>query len=100
MEVMARLEANWSPQQISRCLKEEYPGQPEMQISHETIYLSLYVQGRGALRKELTKHLRRRHQIRQPQKREVPNRGKIKPMLHLTQPPPEPTHNTLPPHCK
>jgi transposase, IS30 family len=69
--VKALLKDDWSPQQISRFLKEEYPGQPEMQVSHETIYLSLYVQGRGALRKELTKHLRRRHRIRQPQKREA-----------------------------
>lgn len=68
-EVVARLEDDLSPEQISRSLKEEYPGQPEMQVSHETIYLSLFVQGRGLLRKELTKHLRRRHQIRQPQKK-------------------------------
>ena len=49
-EVVALLEANWSPQQISRSLKEEHPGEPSMQVSHETIYLSLYVQGRGLLR--------------------------------------------------
>ena len=98
VEVMARLEANWSPQQISRCLKEEYPGQPEMQISHETIYLSLYVQGRGALRKELTKHLRRRHQIRQPQKREATNRGKIKDMINISQRPAEAADRAVPGH--
>jgi IS30 family transposase len=84
-EVVTRLELNWSPQQISRFLKEEYPGKPEMQVSHETIYLSLYVQGRGALRKELTSHLRRRHQIRQPRKHEATNRGKIKDMINISQ---------------
>ncbi len=98
VEVMARLEANWSPQQISRFLKEEYPGQPQMQVSQETIYLSLYVQGRGALRKELTQHLRRRHQIRQPQKRETTNRGKIKDMINISQRPVEAADRAVPGH--
>jgi IS30 family transposase len=88
-EVVARLELNWSPQQISCFLKEEYPGQPSMQVSHETIYLSLYVQARGALRKELTNHLRRRHQIRQPKKQEATNRGKIKDMINISERPAE-----------
>jgi IS30 family transposase len=95
---MARLEANWSPQQISRSLKEEYPGEPSMQVSHETIYLSLYVQGRGLLRKELTKHLRRRHQIRQPKKREPTNRGKIKDMINISQRPAEAADRAVPGH--
>jgi len=98
VEVMARLEAYWSPEQISRFLKEEYPGQPKMQVSPETIYLSLYVQGRGALRKELTKHLRRRHQIRQPQKREATNRGKIKDMINISQRPAEAADRAVPGH--
>ncbi len=98
VEVMTRLEAYWSPEQISRFLKEEYPGQPEMQVSPETIYLSLYVQGRGALRKELTKHLRRRHQIRQPQKREATNRGKIKDMINISQRPAEAADRAVPGH--
>ncbi len=89
VEVLARLREDWSPQQISRFLKEEYPGQLEMQVSHETIYLSLYVQARGALRKELTKHLRRRHQTRQPQKRETTSPGKIKDMINISQRPAE-----------
>jgi IS30 family transposase len=97
-EVVARLELDWSPEQISRFLKEEYPGQPEMQVSHETIYLSLYVQGRGALRKELTKHLRRRHQIRQPQKRVVTNQGKIKDMINISQRPAEAEDRAVPGH--
>ena len=98
IEVMARLEANWSPEQISRFLKEEYRGQPEMQVSHETIYLSLYVQGRGALRKELTKHLRRRHLIRQAQKRETATRGKIKDMINISERPAEAADRAVPGH--
>jgi len=51
--VERKLEAWWSPQQISSWLAETYPDNPEMQVSHETIYQSLFVQSRGALRKEL-----------------------------------------------
>jgi transposase, IS30 family len=69
-----------------------------MQVSPETIYLSLYVPGRGALRKELTKHLRRRHQIRQPPKREATNRGKIKDMINISQRPPEVAARAVPGH--
>ena len=49
----AQARGHWSPQQISSWLAEAYPDNPEMQVSHETIYQSLFVQGRGALRKEL-----------------------------------------------
>ena len=48
----------WSPQQIAGWLKTTYPDDPEMQVSHETIYRTLFIQSRGALRKELTAHLR------------------------------------------
>ena len=53
-----KLELRWSPQQISGWLVEEFPDDPEMRVSHETIYLSLFVQASGALRKELTRYLR------------------------------------------
>ena len=56
--VERKLEALWSPQQIASWLAEAYPDNPEMQVSHETIYQSLFVQGRGALRKELHTCLR------------------------------------------
>src|SRR5450755_3398172 len=56
--VERKLEALWSPQQISSWLAETYPDNPEMQVSHETIYQSLFVQGRGTLRKELHTCLR------------------------------------------
>ncbi len=52
--VEAKLERRWSPQQISGWLARAFPDDPEMRVSHETIYLSLFVQSRGALRKELT----------------------------------------------
>jgi transposase, IS30 family len=50
--VEGRLELRWSPQQIAAWLRLAYPDDPEMRVSHETIYLSLFVQARGALRKE------------------------------------------------
>jgi IS30 family transposase len=56
--VERKLEALWSPQQISSWLAETYPDNPEMQVPRETIYQSLFVQGRGALRKELHSCLR------------------------------------------
>ncbi len=54
----------WSPEQIARRLVAEFPNDPEMRVSHETIYLSLYVQGRGELRKELTRCLRTGRAVR------------------------------------
>jgi len=56
--VERKLEALWSPQQIASWLAETYPDNPEMQVSHETIYQSLFVQSRGALRRELHSCLR------------------------------------------
>jgi len=97
-EVVAGLKLEWSPQQISRFLKEEYPGDPSMQVSHETIYLSLYLQGRGLLRKELTKHLRRRHQIRQPKRHQATNQGKIKDMINISERPAEAADRAVPGH--
>ena len=58
--VEAKLELCWSPEQISGWLVEEFPNDPEMRVSHETIYLSLFVQAKGSLRKELTQYLRTR----------------------------------------
>jgi IS30 family transposase len=98
MEVTARLEANWSPQEISRFLKEEYPQEPSMRVSHETIYLTLYVQGRGALRKELTKHLRRGQLIRQSKKQLPIGRGKIKDMIMISARPAEAADRAVPGH--
>jgi IS30 family transposase len=59
----------WSPEQISRRLEVEFPDDESMRISHETIYQSLYVQGRGALRRELTACLRTGRALREPRAR-------------------------------
>ena len=62
--VAAKLQLEWSPEQIAGWLRREYPADVDMHISHETIYRTLYVQARGALKKELLAHLRRRHPLR------------------------------------
>jgi IS30 family transposase len=64
--VESKLELRWSPQQISGWLVGEFPNDLEMRVSHETISLSLFVQARGALRKELTRFLRSKHTTRRP----------------------------------
>lgn len=62
--VVAKLQLEWSPQQIAGWLKRSYPHDEALRVSHETIYRSLYVQARGALKKELMEHLRTRRAIR------------------------------------
>lgn len=64
--VAGKLKQDWSPQQIAGWLRDQYPESPEMWVSHETIYRSLFVQARGALKKELIGHLRSRRSIRRP----------------------------------
>lgn len=65
--VARKLRWDWSPGQISAWLKRRYPHELSMQVSHETIYRSLFVQARGAFRKELAAHLRRGCAMRRPQ---------------------------------
>ena len=65
-EVERRLGHNDSPEQIANRLPLDFPDDPEMRVSHETIYTSIYVQGRGALRKDLAGHLRTGRAMRKP----------------------------------
>lgn len=62
--VAGKLMEDWAPQQIAGWLKDEYPDDPGLWVSHETIYKSLFVQARGALKKELIGHLRSKRRIR------------------------------------
>lgn len=97
-EVEAGLKLRWSPQQISAFLKLEYAQDPEMQISHETIYLSLFVQGRGALRKELARHLRTRRLVRQSKKRPSSGHGQILDRIMISERPAEAADRAVPGH--
>ena len=60
------LAERWSPQQIAGRLRRTYPDDEEMQVSHETIYLTLFIQARGGLKRELTRHLRTHRANRRP----------------------------------
>jgi IS30 family transposase len=62
--VANKLILDWSPEQISGWLKSQYPDDESMRVSHETIYRSLFIQGRGVLKKELMDHLRSKRRMR------------------------------------
>ena len=64
MIVANKLTLDWSPEQISGWLKIQYPNNESMRVPHETIYRSLFIQARGALKKELIQHLRSKRLIR------------------------------------
>jgi IS30 family transposase len=95
--VIERLETLWSPEQIVRRLIEEFPHDAEMRVSHETIYQSLYVQGRGALRKELASCLRTGRAVRRRRdQREHP--GRIVGMVNISERPAEVADRAVPGH--
>jgi IS30 family transposase len=73
--VAAKLQEDWSPEQIAGWLKLEFLDDETMRVSHETIYLTLFVQARGALKRELVAHLRRSGSIRRPRTQSRSNRG-------------------------
>jgi IS30 family transposase len=91
------LERWWSPQQIARRLRAEFGDDPSMNVSHETIYQSLYVQGRGELRRELARCLRTGRAKRRPQGR-TETRGKIPDMVNISQRPAEVDDRAVPGH--
>jgi IS30 family transposase len=73
--VAAKLRLQWSPQQIAGWLKREHPEDESHQVSHETIYRSLFIQARGALKKELQQHLRSRRAIRRSRQASLKGEG-------------------------
>ena len=87
----------WSPEQIARRLRHEHPDDPMMQVSHETIYQSLFVQGRGALKRELVRCLRGGRVQRLPKNRKE-HRGKIPGMVMLSERPAEAADRAVPGH--
>jgi IS30 family transposase len=86
----------WSPEQISTRLREDHPDDSDMWISHETIYESLYLQARGALRTELTLALRTGRARRVPRSRASASRGKIKDMVNISERPAEAADRAVP----
>ena len=97
-EVQAGLTACWSPEEISATLRRRYPDQPEMQVSHETIYQELYVQGRGELRRELHRCLRSGRALRKTRRTGTERRGRIPDMVMISDRPAEVTDRSVPGH--
>ena len=93
-----KLERWWSPLQISRWLLEQYPDDEEMRVSHETIYQSLFIQGKGALRKELWRCLRTGRAVRRPQGRPKSTKGQIRDMVMISERPAEVEDRAVPGH--
>ena len=98
--VAQKLDQDWSPQQISGWLAFTFPDDPEMRVSHETIYLTLFVQARGALKRELTEHLRSRRIMRRGRARVKSGhgQGQITGTLHISERPAEAEDRAVPGH--
>jgi transposase, IS30 family len=98
-EVEAGLDKKWSPEVIANRLRQDHPDRPEMWVSHETIYQSIYVQGRGALRKELHKSLRSgRARRRSRGAGGGDGRGQIRDMVNISERPAEVADRAVPGH--
>ncbi|BBZ16358.1 hypothetical protein MGAD_06930 [Mycolicibacterium gadium] len=87
--MQARLLDEHSPKQIAKRLVLDFPDDVEMRVSHETIYTSIYVQGKGSLRRELHTCLRTGRALRKPQRRPDERRGRIRDMVNISERPPE-----------
>ena len=97
--VEQKLALRWSPQQIAGWLPLAYPQDPVMRVSHETIYLSLFVQSRGALRRELQRCLRTGRAMRYPRSKRLPQgRGQLRDTVHISQRPAEAADRAVPGH--
>ena len=98
--VATKLKLRWSPQQIAGWLRREHPAETELQVSHETIYTSLFVQSRGALKRELTAYLRMRRTLRRPQATRPSHHGsgKLRDTINISERPPEAADRAVPGH--
>jgi IS30 family transposase len=98
--VQEHLELRWSPEQVSNALRAEFPDQPWRHVVHETIYQALYVQGRGELRRELTRALRTGRARRKPHRRPDARRpgGFVEPMVMISDRPAEVEDRAVPGH--
>jgi IS30 family transposase len=92
------LDKKYSPEQIAGVLAKTYPDRPEMQVSHETIYKAIYVQGRGELRRELHRCLRTGRAVRKPRRRSGSPRGRIPGMVNISERPAEAEDRAVPGH--
>ena len=98
--VARKLRLNWSPEQIAGWLKRGHPGDEANQVSHETVYRSLFVQARGVLKKELLQHLRFKRTIRRSKeaRRKGVGRGQIADMVSISERPASVEDRAVPGH--
>src|SRR5580704_2013871 len=98
--VASKLLQDWSPQQISGWLKQQYPDDESLRVSHETIYRSLFIQARGALKQELVRHLRSQRRIRRSQHSSVHghSQGPIVDAISIRERPAEVEDRAIPGH--
>lgn len=97
--IQAKLDLRWSPEQIVRMLRRAFPDRPEMHVVHETIYLALYVQGRGELRRELHRALRTGRARRKPRRQAQQRQPRYKdPMVMISDRPAEVEDRAVPGH--
>ena len=98
--VAGKLQRRWSPQQIAGWLKRTYPDDPSRQVSHETIYRSLFIQARGALKKELVAHLRRSRVMRRSRHhtQKTDQHGRITDTVSISQRPASVEDRAVPGH--
>jgi transposase, IS30 family len=96
-QVSTWLEELWSPEEISKRLSIDFPDDPEMRVSHETIYQSLFVQGRGELRRDLARCLRTGRAKRRPHNR-VSGQGHLPGMVMISERPAEVEDRAVPGH--
>jgi IS30 family transposase len=97
--VAQKLALQWSPEQISGWLKQEFSTHQDMQISHEAIYRSLFIQTRGVLKKELTAHLRTARRMRRPKSHNAKSgQGHILDMVSIRERPAEIEDRAVPGH--
>jgi transposase, IS30 family len=92
------LRRRFSPEQIAGRLRRRFPEDPEMWVSAETIYQSLYVQSRGALKRELTRYLRTGRALRKPGRQAGQRKNRIPDMVNIAQRPPEADDRAVPGH--
>ena len=98
--VARKLQLEWSPEQIAGWLKQTYPDNESYQVSHETIYRSLYIQARGALKKELLQHLRRTRVMRRSRHhtQKTPDHGQITDAISISERPSSVEDRAVPGH--
>jgi IS30 family transposase len=98
--VASKLQLQWSPRQIAGWLKHTYPDDENCQVSHETIYRTLFIQARGALKKELLQHLRRTRRMRRSRHhtQKTSDHGRIKDTVSIRERPAEAEDRAVPGH--